>query len=85
MVIKDYFAAVLALFYALTGLRLNPIKIELSSAALSQVKLQELLDYTHLKPGALPVWYLGLRLIPGRLKDSDYTGLSHRILQQFQH
>ncbi|CAN0889477.1 LINE-1 reverse transcriptase homolog [Linum grandiflorum] len=71
---------VLHLFYSLSGLQLNPDKTDVFySAAVQQSIREEISVRMGFREGKLPVRYLGVPLISGRLSNRDCDVLTARI------
>lgn len=66
-------------FHKLSGLSPNPLKSHVFFSGCEKKLHEEILGVTTFKEGHLPVRYLGVPLIPTRLKSSDCQGLVSRI------
>lgn len=63
----------------MSGLKVSPSKSELSCCGVSneqQIQLEYIIGFKH---GALPVRYLGLPLITGKLEREDYKPLVEKM------
>lgn len=58
-------------FYRLSGLKLNPLKTEIFCAGMETSLISSFISISEFKLGSLPVRYLGVPLVPGRLTDRD--------------
>ncbi|GKV34604.1 hypothetical protein SLEP1_g42967 [Rubroshorea leprosula] len=70
---------VLKEFYVVSGLKVNYSKSEIFTCGLSLLAVQNLTATYGFKAGSLPVRYLGVPLITGRLTDKDLKPLISKI------
>ncbi|PKI32651.1 hypothetical protein CRG98_046961 [Punica granatum] len=76
---------VFTVFYKMSGLRLSPSETELYCVALGTEDVRAMLQLNGFRAGSLPVRYLGVPLIPGRLSDKDFVVSSEAFIPGASH
>ncbi|PKI63786.1 hypothetical protein CRG98_015770 [Punica granatum] len=71
-------------FYKMLGLKLNLAKTELYCGGLTKDVRQEIFHISGFKVGSLPVRYLGVPLVSGRLTDRECRPLIERITARIE-
>ncbi|PKI54264.1 hypothetical protein CRG98_025324 [Punica granatum] len=71
-------------FYRMSGLRLNPAKTELYCGGMTKKARQDMIHLSGFKAGSLPVRYLGLPFVPGRLADKECKPLIEKITARIE-
>src|SRR4051812_21762551 len=66
-------------FHSLSGMHVSQAKSELFCGGIAEDIQAQLVSFVHLKLGTLPLRYLGVPLISGKLKDKDCKPLLGRI------
>ncbi|XP_031396135.1 uncharacterized protein LOC116207368 [Punica granatum] len=69
-------------FFQYLGLKLNSSKTEVYFAGMSQKDVSDMLKISSLRLGTLPVKYLGVPLVPGRLTDKECKPLIEKIFRR---
>ncbi|PKI40699.1 hypothetical protein CRG98_038954 [Punica granatum] len=75
---------VLNTFYNWFGLKLNPQKSEIFTGGLREEGISELVNCSGFKRGALPVRYLGLPLVSGKLSSKSCEAPTERIVKRLR-
>ncbi|CAL1361156.1 unnamed protein product [Linum trigynum] len=71
-------------FYKLSGLRCNPAKCQLFCAGIPKEEMLTISEFTEFPLGTLPVRYLGVPLITGKLTRQDCKVLVDKITQKLR-
>lgn len=75
---------VLNTFYNWSGLKLNPEKSEIFTGGITEEGISILVNSSGFKKGTLPVRYLGLPLVSGKLSTKNCEALTERILKRIR-
>ncbi|PKI42208.1 hypothetical protein CRG98_037388 [Punica granatum] len=75
---------VLNTFYNWSGLKLNPEKSEIFMRGINEEGISELVNCSGFKKGTLPVRYLGIPLVSGKLSLKNCDALTERIVKRIR-
>ncbi|PKI71887.1 hypothetical protein CRG98_007746 [Punica granatum] len=75
---------VLSTFYNWSGLKLNPEKSEIFMGGINEEGIIDLVNCSGFKKGTLPVRYLGIPLVSGKLSLKNCKALMERIVKRIR-